>query len=95
MISLGMWIVACGGAGRAPSGSVERTSEMIDLQAAHTIRSIGSAVSNSGKTEGLLDCARAVYAEHPLKTTAKLVNFINGTLDLTTLQLREVGATIT
>jgi len=66
----------------------ERTSEMIDLQAAHTIRSIGSAVSNSGKTEGLLKYARGLCKRN-FKINAKLVNFSNGTLDPATGQLHE------
>ena len=66
----------------------ERTSEMIDLQAAHTIRSIGSAVSNSGKTEGLLKYARGLCKRN-FKLPTKLVNFSNGTLDPTTKQLHQ------
>ena len=66
----------------------ERTSEMIDLQAAHTIRSIGSAVSNSGKTEGLLKYARGLCKRN-FKLPTKLVNFSNGTLDPTTEQLHQ------
>ena len=38
----------------------ERSSETIDLQAAHTIRSIGSAVSTVTKTDGLLKYARGL-----------------------------------
>jgi len=66
----------------------ERTSEMIDLQAAHTIRSIGSAVSNSGKTEGLLKYARGLCKRN-FKINVKLVNFSNGTLDPAIGQLHE------
>ncbi len=66
----------------------ERTSEMIDLQAAHTIRSVGSAVSHSGKAEGLLKYARGLCKRN-FKIATKLVNFSNGTLDLQTGQLRE------
>jgi len=66
----------------------ERTSEMLDLQAAYTIRSIGSAVSNSGKTEGLLKYARGLCKRN-FKRPTKLVNFSNGTFDPATDQLHE------
>ena len=51
-------------------------------------RSIGSAVSNSGKTEGLLKYACGLCKRN-FKINAKLVNFSNGTLDPATGQLHE------
>lgn len=67
---------------------VERTSEMLDLQAAQMMREVGVNVYSGSRSDGVLKFARGLCkGKFPLGQP--FVNFKNGTLDLSSLQLRE------
>jgi len=67
---------------------LERTSEMLDLQAAQMMREVGVNVSSGSRSDGVLKFARGLCKRKFLLGQA-LVNFKNGTLDLATMQLRD------
>ncbi len=59
----------------------------IDMQAADVLRALAIPISSPGKLDGVIRLAEALCSR-AFAPTPTLVNFQNGTLDLTTMQLR-------
>lgn len=67
---------------------LERTSEMLDLQAAQLMREVGVSVQSGHRTDGMLKYARGL-CKRKFTLGQPLVNFKNGTLDLASLQVHD------
>ncbi len=65
----------------------EHEPESLDLMTAHIMRQMGVPVSSGNKANGVIRFARALCKQR-FDLSAGLVNFQNGTLDLSTLSLQ-------